>query len=110
MSGRYDVRWLTDGPDSEAVYLSTPLSYVPNLSGELLDLVRRHTHLVLVCGRGDWEDGNIVDTCNLAEELAERGISHQRDLWGHDVSHGWVWWKRQVRHHVARFLSGDSSR
>jgi len=108
MSGRYDVRWLTRGQDSAAIYMNNPISYLPNMGGEHLELVRRHTHLVLVCGRGAWEDGNIEDTCALADVLAAKKISHQKDLWGHDVSHGWVWWKRQARLHLMRYLSGDA--
>jgi esterase/lipase superfamily enzyme len=104
MSGRYDISWLTDGYNSDAVYYNNPMAYVPNLEGAELDRVRNNTHLVLVCGRGQWEDGNIEDTEALAEILARKGISHLRDMWGHDVSHSWSWWKRQARHHLAAYL------
>ena len=46
----------------------------------------------------------IEETHALADQLAAKGISHQRDLWGHDVSHAWEWWKRQVRFHIERSL------
>ena len=75
-----------------------------NLEGAELERVRNYTHLVLVCGRGAWEDGNIEDTEALAEILARKEISHLRDMWGHDVSHAWSWWKRQARHHLAAWL------
>ena len=104
LSGRYDVSWLTDGYNSEAIYLNNPMAYVPNLEGQQLERIRRHTHLVLVCGQGKWEDGNIEDTDAFAKLLAAKGISHQRDLWGHDVSHEWTWWKRQARHHLSAYL------
>ena len=104
MSGRYDISWLTDGHNSDAVYYNNPMAYVPNLEGAELDRVRDNTHLVLVCGRGQWEDGNIEDTEALAEVLERKGISHLRDMWGHDVSHSWSWWKRQARHHLAAYL------
>ena len=73
MSGRYDISWLTDGYNSDAVYYNNPMAYVPNLEGAELDRVRNNTHLVLVCGRGQWEDGNIEDTEALAEILAQQG-------------------------------------
>jgi len=104
MSGRYDATWLTDGYESEAVYFNNPMAYVPNLDGEELERVRRNAHLVLVCGQGKWEDGNIEDTHAFADMLAAKGISHERHLWGHDVSHAWVWWRRQARHHLAAYL------
>jgi hypothetical protein len=34
-----------------------------------------------------------------------KGISHERDIWGHDVEHHWSWWRRQLAHHLARSLS-----
>jgi esterase/lipase superfamily enzyme len=104
MSGRYDISWLTDGYQSEAVYLNNPLAYLPNLEGEPLERVRRHAHLVLVCGQGKWEDGNIEETQALARVLAAKGISHRQDLWGHDVSHEWPWWRRQALYHLDAWL------
>jgi len=104
MSGRYDTSWLTDGFHNEAVYFNNPVAYVPNLEGEHLQRVRDNTHLVLVCGRGKWEDGNIEDTDKFARILAAKDISHRHDLWGHDVSHEWEWWCRQARHHLAAYL------
>ncbi len=104
MSGRYDVGWLTNGFHSEDVYFSNPMAYVPNMNGDHLDLVRSHTHLALVCGQGPWEDGNIEDTHAFADRLEAKQISHERDLWGRDVSHAWDWWKRQARFHLQKSL------
>ena len=104
LSGRYDVSWLTDGFSNTDVYFNNPMAFVPHLEGEQLERIRRNTHLVLVCGQGKWEDGNIEDTQAMADLLAAKGISHQRDLWGHDVSHEWTWWRRQARHHLARWV------
>jgi esterase/lipase superfamily enzyme len=104
LSGRYDVKWLTDGYDSPGVYLANPMAYVPNLDGEHLERVRRHTHLVLVCGQGKWEDGNVEDTEAFARILEAKGIAHTKDLWGHDVSHDWTWWQRQARYHLEHYL------
>jgi len=102
LSGRYDVSWLTGGFVNQDIYFNNPISYLPGLNGEDLDRVREHAHLVLVCGQGKWEDGNIEDTHRLADSLAAKGISHERDVWGHDVSHEWEWWRRQASHHLGR--------
>ncbi len=104
MSGRYDVTWMTDGFSNDDVYFNNPMAYVPGLDGPMLDSIRKHTHIALVCGQGKWEDGNIEDTIKLANLLKGKGISHQLDLWGHDVAHQWPWWCRQVRHHLSDFL------
>lgn len=104
MSGRYDTSWLTDGFSSESTYFNNPMAYAPNLNGEHLERIRRHTHLVLVCGRGMWEDGNIEDTEAFAAVLDAKGISHEQDMWGHDVAHQWEWWCRQARYHLSSYI------
>jgi esterase/lipase superfamily enzyme len=104
LSGRYDIRWMTDGFYNHEVYLSNPLDYVRNLEGERLDAIRRDVHVTLVCGQGRWEDGNIEDTQRMAEELSQKRIPHVLDLWGHDVDHQWPWWMKQARHHLQKRL------
>jgi len=106
MSGRYDVTDFVSGHASPDVYFNNPLAYVPNLTGEPLERVRRETHLTLVCGQGAWEDGNIQETQALAAVLAAKGISHTLDLWGHDVAHEWTWWRRQALHHLSGYGLG----
>jgi esterase/lipase superfamily enzyme len=105
LSGRYDVTWLTEGFSNADVYFNNPMAFLPNLEGDELERVRRNVHIVLVCGQGKWEDGNIEETNALAAILAAKGISHEKDLWGHDVAHEWTWWKRQARHHLVRGLA-----
>ncbi len=109
LSGRYDATHFTGGFSNNDVYFNNPVAYVPNLNGELLDAVRAHVHLSLVCGQGKWEDGNIEDTHRMADILASKGISHDRDIWGHDVAHEWVWWRRQARFHLSRRWVGQPS-
>jgi esterase/lipase superfamily enzyme len=104
MSGLYDISRFVNGFQHDDLYFSNPMAYAPNLHGEHLDRIRRYAHLVLVCGRGKWEDSNLEDTFAFSEVLAGKGISHERDVWGHDVHHEWPWWRRQLRYHVERFL------
>ncbi len=78
------------------------MAYVPNLSGQALERVRTQTRLTLVCGQGKWEDGNVDETQVFARILAAKGIPHELDIWGRDVSHEWVWWRRQAVHHLGR--------
>lgn len=102
MSGRYDLAEFTGGQQSQDVYFNNPMAFVPNLSGPALERVQRGTHIGLVCGQGPWEEGCIEETQRLADLLQARGIPHDRDIWGHDVSHNWVWWERQARLHLGR--------
>jgi esterase/lipase superfamily enzyme len=100
LSGRYLATHFTGGFSNTDIYFNNPLAYVSNLEGEPLDLVRSHTHLTLVCGQGAWEEGCIEETHALADVLQSKGIPHYRDIWGHDVSHDWIWWKRQALLHL----------
>jgi esterase/lipase superfamily enzyme len=100
MSGRYQMTHFTGGFTNSDVYFNDPLAYVPGLGGEALERVRRHTHLTLVCGQGRWEEGCIEETQALADLLQAKRIRHSRDIWGHDVSHEWPWWRRQARFHL----------
>jgi esterase/lipase superfamily enzyme len=107
MSGRYDVWEFNGGLGTPDTYHNNPMAYVPNLSGDELEHVRQRAHLTLVCGQGKWEDGNVEETQKFAGVLASKGIDHRLDIWGHDVSHEWVWWRRQARFHLLhRFGSG----
>lgn len=101
LSGRYSTTPLLGQDGGTDAYYNDPLAFVPNLSGAALQAVRSQTHLTLVVGRGPHENRCITETVALARALAQRGIPHHLDLWGHDVSHEWVWWRRQLRYHLA---------
>ena len=106
LSGNYDPStWQGWGERGEATYFNNPLDYVGHLNGEHLDWLRSRVFLLLVCGQGMWEDstGALNGSKALAGRLAEKGIPHELDLWGHDVAHDWPWWRRQFAHHLPRF-------
>ncbi|HEY3184800.1 MAG TPA: alpha/beta hydrolase-fold protein [Gaiellaceae bacterium] len=106
MSGVYDVTVTGGGERGEAVYFNNPMDYVQHLHGDHLDWLRSHASLVLVCGQGQWEDttGALESTKRFAWLLGEKGIPHEVDLWGHDVPHDWPSWRRQIAHHLPRFV------
>ena len=107
MSGVYDVAVQGGGERGEAVYFNNPVDYVANLHGDHLDWLRRQASVLLVCGQGQWEDttGALDSTKRFGALLAEKGIPHEVDLWGHDVPHDWPSWRRQLAHHLPRFVS-----
>jgi len=104
LSGRYDLEPLIGWSDSPEVYFNNPVAYVANLHGHALNHVRWNAHLVLVCGQGAWEDKCLHETHRLADLLEQKGISHRRDIWSHDVEHHWYWWRKQIAHHLGNVV------
>ena len=107
MSGVYDVAVQGGGERGDAVYFNNPMDYVANLARRPPRLAaRRGVSLLLVCGQGQWEDttGALESTKRFASLLGEKGIRHELDLWGHDVPHDWPSWRRQIAHHLPRFV------
>jgi esterase/lipase superfamily enzyme len=106
-SGNYDpTSWHPWGDLGDATYFSNPMAYVANLHGEHLDWLRSQVSLLLVVGRGPWEEhptGALPGTLAFAGLLAEKGIRHELDVWGYDVAHDWPSWRAQLRHHLPRF-------
>jgi esterase/lipase superfamily enzyme len=105
LSGIYDVEAIGWGERGDAVYYNNPAAYVAGLGGEHLDWLRGHVSLLLVVGQGAWEDstGSLEQTRRFAGLLAEKGIPHELDVWGHDVPHDWPAWRAQIAHHLPRF-------
>jgi esterase/lipase superfamily enzyme len=107
LSGSYDPsEWSAWGERGEAAYFHNPTDYVANLQGGHLDWLRTTVFLVLVVGQGSWEvdpTKALPRARRFAGLLAEKGIPHELDVWGHDVPHDWPSWQRQLAHHLPRF-------
>jgi esterase/lipase superfamily enzyme len=107
LSGTYDpAAWEGWGERGTAAYFNNPTDYVAHLGGDHLDWLRERLSLLIVCGQGQWEDttGALEGSRRLAGMLAEKGLRHELDLWGHDVPHDWPSWRAQFAHHLPRFL------
>ena len=101
----YDVSVVGWGDRADTVYFNNPMDYVSHLDGEHLDWLRGRISLVLTVGQGQWEDttGALESTRRFAALLAERGLRHDLDVWGHDVAHDWPSWRAQLAYHLPRF-------
>ena len=106
LSGMYDPTRVAWGDPGVAVYFHNPMAYVQHLHGDHLEWLRSHVHLVLVVGRGAWEDstGALESTERFAGLLREKGIPHDLDVWGHDSPHDWPAWQHQIAHHLPRLV------
>jgi esterase/lipase superfamily enzyme len=104
LSGVYDVTVQGGGDRGDAVYFNNPMDYMTHVEGDHLEWLRSRASLLLVCGQGQWEDttGALESTRRFGSLLAQKGIRHEVDLWGHDVPHDWPSWQRQIAHHLPR--------
>ncbi|MGH3204026.1 MAG: alpha/beta hydrolase-fold protein [Streptosporangiaceae bacterium] len=106
LSGNYDpATWRAWGERGQEAYFNNPLDYAGHLAGDHLEWLRSQVSLLLVVGRGQWEDstGALDSTRRFAALLAEKGIKHELDVRGHDVPHDWPSWRAQFAHHMPRF-------
>ncbi len=95
MSGTYDLRrfYQSGGDFSEDFWVSSPVHFVPTLSGLHLDVLR--TRFILIAsGEGRAED--IGESWNMAAVLGRQGIPNRVDSWGPDWHHDWPTWRRML--------------
>jgi len=106
-SGNYDPSlWHAWGDRGDQSYFTNPTDYVPHLHGDHLEWLRSRVHIVLTVGEGAWETeptGSLPSARKMGGLLAEKGIPHDLDVWGHDSAHDWPWWQKQIAHHLPRF-------
>lgn len=104
MSGFYDlVPGYLDGYMDENAYFNNPMSYVPQIhDADQLDLIRNHSQIHIVSGRGAYERPD--SSRRFSEALWRKGIWNNLDLWGQDVNHDWPWWHKMLDHYVGSRL------
>jgi esterase/lipase superfamily enzyme len=92
MSGGFDIpKRFLDGYYDENAYFHSPLDYLPNLNGQLLEQCRRN-YLVLAVGNHDpLFDQNV----RLAHLLGVKHIPHSLDVW-EGFGHDWPWWHQMA--------------
>ena len=89
----------------EVVYRNSPVHYLSNMSPDHPYVAKYNRNQGIICvGQGAWEQ---VDTTRILDELfREKGINVWVDYWGHDVSHDWPWWYKQVAYFMPKLLEG----
>jgi esterase/lipase superfamily enzyme len=104
-SGVYDVSVVGWGERGDAVYFNNPMDYVEHLGGDHLEWLRSRVSILLVVGRGQWEDttGALASTETFAGQVQGKGLRCELDVWGHEFPHDWPSWRRQLAHHLPRF-------
>lgn len=93
MSGTYDVQRFYDSQFTQDLYFSSPLHFLPDLSGWHLDQLRQR-FVILATGSGRWESPEY--SWNMAEVLGAKGVPNRVDAWGAEWDHLWPTWHRML--------------
>lgn len=95
MSGVYDLSDYTKGYWDDQVYLNSPEHYINNLNDPYyLEKIRASHHIHIYTGSGDYEDPNA--SRRFASLLFDKGIWCDLDIWGQDIKHDWVTWRKML--------------
>lgn len=101
LSGIYDARFHVGEALSDFdVYTNSPVDYLKNMEDPYYLELYKHSDIILACGQGAYEEDAVKDTRHLGEVLSGKGIEAWVDLWGHDVHHDWVWWRKMLPYYL----------
>ena len=99
MSGVYDLTEYTKGYYDDDVYFNSPQHYIPNLTDHnVLEEIRRSSHIHLFSGSGAYEDPNASKS--FARLLYDKGINYELDIWGDEWRHDWETWRKLLPHYL----------
>ena len=96
LSGMYTSRYFLGDFMDEQTYFHFPLAYLPNLADAWFLSQYRESKIIFCVGQGAWEQDSLMDTWAMKNVLAEKNIPAWIDFWGEDVSHDWLWWRKQI--------------
>ncbi|MBP7822024.1 MAG: esterase family protein [Saprospiraceae bacterium] len=95
MSGMYNLSEYTKGYFDEDVYFNSPEQYMPNLNDEYwLNLMRNNKKIHIMSGSGAYEAPEASK--RFSSILNSKQISHNLDIWGHDIKHDWPTWRSML--------------
>ena len=101
MSGTFDLSKYLEGRFNQDFYFSSPLHFLPKLSGAMLDVLR--SRFVLLCsGEGNYED--IGESWRIAGVLGAKGVPNRVDSWGANYHHDWVTWREMLPKYLSELI------
>lgn len=103
MSGTFDLRRFYKADHfGQEFFVSSPLHFVPTLSGAHLEQLRKR-FILIPSGEGRAED--ISESWNLARVLGSKGIPNRVDSWGKETPHDWVTWREMMPKYLPELLA-----
>ena len=105
LSGLFDAKIFFKEYKHNLVYQNSPIDFLKDMSkdDDLMKEYRKSTIITCV-GQGLWEEELLKSTKELDELLTQKEIPHWSDYWGHDVSHDWYWWQKQLSYFLEKIF------
>lgn len=103
MSGTFNImRFIEVDRYTDDYFVSSPLQFVPTLSGPHLDLLRKR-FILFASGAGRAE--NMGETWAMANVLGAKGIPNRVDPWGPEWHHDWPTWRKMLPQYLTQWTS-----
>lgn len=104
MSGSYNIYNYLESFYDDNVYFNNPMMYLKNLNDDYhLPRLQKADSIVIATGQGAFEAPD--RSREFSALLHSKGIPHLLDVWGHDVNHDWVWWRKMLPYYLGKFCS-----
>lgn len=105
LSGLFNAQYFFHDYIDNLVYDNSPVHFLQNMPDNhpWLDLYKK-SKIIACVGQGAYEDDLLYGTRELDAILTKKGIPHEFDYWGYDVSHDWYWWKKQLLYFLEQIL------
>jgi esterase/lipase superfamily enzyme len=101
MSGTYDLRRFYEATEfTDEFWVSSPIHFVPTLSGPHLEKLRTR-FILMPSGEGRAED--ISESWRMANALGKQQIPNRVDPWGKDVHHDWETWRKMLPQYLGEW-------
>jgi esterase/lipase superfamily enzyme len=105
MSGTYNImRFIEVDDHTPEYFVSSPLQFVPTLSGPHLDALRKR---LIVFASGDGRAENMGETWAMAQTLGAKGIPNRVDPWGPEWHHDWPTWRAMLPKYLDEWTRGS---
>lgn len=105
ISGLYDSRDSFGDYMDDLVYNNSPVDFLANMPYDHPYIsMYNDRKILIVVGRGKWEDVLIESTRKLDAVMYKKGIHGRFEYWGYDVDHDWPWWYKMVECYAPEFF------
>jgi DNA repair exonuclease SbcCD ATPase subunit len=92
LAGEIEVKYEVETPQP---------TWVPTAAAALIAVI---VGAVIATGQGSFEAPD--RSREFSGLLHSKGIPHWLDVWGHDVNHDWVWWRKMLPYYLGKFTQG----